>query len=198
MMANAPFWSPAPALPGPASPGYTRLSKKASRDALSLVLPPESCYLTSPIRLQACYPPHKELRNVLATMVDKSPTASAYDDDIYARWPATDGVHFVDITQPFGVGASYGRDGTQAFLSGIHRWARERIQELRLRSFKNGRYWPAPQRLEFGYAPGATTFTRMQFVDGYNPPNRPWIQYGEPHNADWPLGRDELILRSML
>lgn len=185
-MPASPAWTVDTGLVGPFDPAWTasasRRSFKARRGRFAM----PGLAVGQPRFVCSAPPPLAQLRNVLANMANDLMDQCRYksfERRLRRCWPHRwDRPMLFDLSGP--VPEPVDSHGVARLLDNIGGTARRAIQRLRARALANGRWWPAPQRLELWVHPNGAATARMRFAPGYQPPGQPWIEMSASPRVD--------------
>ncbi len=177
-MPESPTWTAHIGLVGPFDPAWaanaSRGSFKTRRGRIAL----HGLAAGQPRFVCSAPPPLAQLRNVLANMANDLMDQCRYksfERRLRRCWPHRwNRPMLFDLSGP--VSEPVDSQGVARLLDNIGGTARRAIQRLRARALANGRWWPAPQRLELWVHPNGAATARMRFAPGYQPPGQPWIE----------------------
>jgi hypothetical protein len=131
----------------------------------------------TPLFVCSAMPPFKRLRHWLAdTVVAMNRVSPHVRADILACWALgnTEAGCLIDLTDPV-PGGMY-RYGTRLFLNVMRERLMDATQQLRAVSHENGRWWPAPERIQVLLNADGTITARMQFAQGFRRTDKPWLE----------------------
>lgn len=130
-----------------------------------------------PLFICSAMPPFKRLHHWLTdTVVAMHSVGPQVAADIIACWAlgnTTDGC-VVDLTDAV-PGGMY-RYGTRLFLNVMRQRLVDATQQLRAVSHENGRWWPAPERIQVLLNANGTITARMRFAQGFRRTDREWLE----------------------
>ncbi len=177
-MPESPTWTAHIGLVGPFDPAWaanaSRGSFKTRRGRIAL----HGLAAGQPRFVCSAPPPLAQLRNVLANMANDLMDQCRYksfERRLRRCWPHRwNRPMLFDLSGP--VSEPVDSQGVARLLDNIGGTARRAIQRLRARALANGRWWPAPLRLELWVHPNGAATARMRFAPGYQPPGQPWIE----------------------